>query len=78
VDINPKYQNTQATIHRLYEVQEEDQNMGTSFFLRRGNKVLTEGNIGTKSGAETEGKAIQRLPHMRIHPLCSHSELCGS
>ena len=24
------------------------------------------------SGAETEGKVIQRLPHRRIHPICRH------
>jgi hypothetical protein len=29
-------------------------------------------NIETKSGAETEGKAIQRLPHQDIHPICHH------
>jgi len=26
--------------------------------------------MGTKSGAETEGKATQRLPHLEIHPTC--------
>ena len=26
----------------------------------------------TKCGAETEGKAIQRLPHLGIHPIYSH------
>jgi hypothetical protein len=26
----------------------------------------------TKCGAETEGKAIQRLPYLRIHPMHSH------
>jgi hypothetical protein len=33
---------------------------------------LSKGNAGTKSGAETEGKAIQRLPHIGIHPICRH------
>ena len=32
----------------------------------------THGNIGTKSGTETEGKATQRLPHLGIHPTCRH------
>ena len=32
--------------------------------------LLSKGNIGTKSGAETKGKAIQRLPHLGIHPIC--------
>ena len=27
--------------------------------------LLFKGNIWTKSGAETEGKAIQRLPHLQ-------------
>jgi hypothetical protein len=26
---------------------------------------LSEGNAGTKNGAETEGKVIQRLPHLQ-------------
>jgi hypothetical protein len=39
--------------------------------LRRGNKILTGGNMETKCGAETAGKAIQRLPHLRIHPIYS-------
>jgi hypothetical protein len=25
--------------------------------------------MGTKCGAETQGKAIQRLPHLGIHPM---------
>ena len=29
------------------------------------------GNTETKCGAETEGKAIQRLPHLGIHPIYS-------
>ena len=31
--------------------------------------LLSKGNIGTKSGAETEGKAIQRLPYLGIRPI---------
>ena len=30
--------------------------------------LLCKGNTGTKSGAETEGKAIQRLPHLGSIP----------
>jgi hypothetical protein len=30
---------------------------------------LSKGNAGTKSGGETEGKAIQILPHLEIHPI---------
>jgi hypothetical protein len=27
-------------------------------------------NTGTKIGAKTEVKVIQRLPHLWIHPIC--------
>jgi hypothetical protein len=40
--------------------------------LRRGNKIFTGGNVETKCGAETEGKTIQRLPHLEIHTIYSH------
>jgi hypothetical protein len=39
----------------------KDQNVDASVLLRRGHKILTEGNMETKHGAETEGKAIQRI-----------------
>ena len=35
----------------------------------------TKGNAGTKSRTETEGKAIQRLPHLGTHPICRHQIL---
>ena len=41
--------------------KKEDQSVGVSV-LRRGNKMLTGGNTESKCGAETEGRAIQRLP----------------
>ena len=31
-----------------------------------------EGLTETKCGAETEGMAIQKLPHLRIHPINNH------
>jgi hypothetical protein len=34
--------------------------------------LLSKGNAGTKNGAETEGKANQRLPHLGINPICRH------
>jgi hypothetical protein len=52
--------------------KKEDQNVDASVLLGRVNKILTGGNMETKCGAETEGKAIQRLPHLRIHPIYSH------
>jgi len=52
--------------------KKEDQNIYASFLFRRDNKILTGGNTGTKSGAGTEGKVIQRLSHVGIHPICRH------
>jgi hypothetical protein len=49
----------------------EDQSVDASVLLRRRNKILTGGNMETKCGVETEGKAIQRLPHLWIHPIYS-------
>jgi hypothetical protein len=48
--------------------KKEDQSMSGPV-LRTGNKILTGGNTETKCGAEIEGKAIQRLSHLGIHPI---------
>jgi hypothetical protein len=52
--------------------KKEDQSVDTSFFLRMGNKIPMEGVTKTKFGAEMEGRTIQKLPHLRIHPINSH------
>jgi hypothetical protein len=52
--------------------KKEDQNVNSSVLLRRVNKILTGGNMETKCGAVIEGKTIQRLPHLGIHPIYSH------
>jgi hypothetical protein len=52
--------------------KEEDQSVGALVLLRKGNKILTGGNMETKYRTETEGKAIRRLPHLGIHPIYSH------
>ena len=52
--------------------KKEDQSLGALVLLRKGNKILREANMETKCGAETEGKAIQRLPHLGILPIYSH------
>jgi hypothetical protein len=52
--------------------EKEEQNLNISVLLRRGNKITMGGDTETKCGAETEGKAIQRLPHLGIHPTYSH------
>ena len=41
--------------------------MDTLGFLRRGNKIPMEEDTDTKCGEDTEGKTIQRLPHMGIN-----------
>jgi hypothetical protein len=43
-----------------------------SVLFRRENKIIKRGNTEAKCGAETEGKATQRLPHLEIHPIYSH------
>jgi hypothetical protein len=50
----------------------ENQSVDATVLLRRGNKILNGGNTETKCGAETEGKAIQILPHLGIHPVHIH------
>jgi hypothetical protein len=47
--------------------KKDHQSVDASVLLRRGNKILTEGNTETEYGVETEGKAIQILPHLGIH-----------
>jgi hypothetical protein len=52
--------------------KKEDQSLDTSVLLRTGNKILTGGTMETKYGTETEGKAIQRLPHLGIYLIYNH------
>jgi hypothetical protein len=52
--------------------KKEDQSVEALGLLRRVNKILMGVNIETKCGTETEGKAIQRLSHLGIHPIYSH------
>jgi hypothetical protein len=52
--------------------KKEDKSVDTPVLLRRGNKIPMEGVIETKCAAENELKAIQRLPHLGIHPIYSH------
>jgi hypothetical protein len=52
--------------------KKEDQIMDGLSLLRMGNKIPMEGVAETKFGAETEGRSIQRLPHLGIHPINSH------
>ena len=52
--------------------KKEDQSVDASVLLRRGNKILIGGNTETKCGAESEGKATQRLPYLAIYPIHRH------
>jgi hypothetical protein len=52
--------------------KKEDQSVDASMLFRRVNKILIGGNMESKCGAETEEKAIQRLPHLGIHPIYNH------
>jgi hypothetical protein len=49
--------------------KKEDQSVDASVLFRRGNKILTGGNMESKCGAETEAKAIQRLPLLGTHSV---------
>jgi hypothetical protein len=48
--------------------------MGPPIHLKNFNPeiFLSKGKIGAKIGTETEAKAIQRPPHLGIHPICRH------
>jgi hypothetical protein len=52
--------------------KKEDQSMDTLFLFRMGNKISMEGITETKFRVKMEGKTIQRLPHLGIHPIYNH------
>ena len=54
------------------KLKKEDQSVDTSYLLRTGNTIPMEGVTETKFGAETEGRTIQGLPHLGIHPINNH------
>jgi hypothetical protein len=54
------------------KLKKEDHSVNTLVLLRRGIKIPMGGDTETKFGAETEGKAIQRLSHLRIHLIYSY------
>ena len=67
----PKIQFTDQMILK----KKKDKSMDTLVLLRRGNKIPVWGETEMKCGAETEGKAIQRLLHLGIHPVYSYQTL---
>ena len=59
MDIKPEIRNTQESIHRLHEAQEEGRpKCGYFSFLRKGIKIPMGGDTETKIGAESEGKVF--------------------
>jgi hypothetical protein len=46
--------------------------VNTLILLRRGNKISMEGVTETMFRTETEGRTIQILPHLGIHPINNH------
>ena len=52
--------------------KKEDQCVDTTILLRRGNQISMEKVTETKFRTETQGKIIQRLPHLGIHPINNH------
>jgi hypothetical protein len=52
--------------------KKEDQSVDTLFLHRMGNTIYMEGVTETMLRAETEGRTIQRLPHLGIHPMYNH------
>jgi hypothetical protein len=50
----------------------KSKNVDASTLLSRGNKILMGGNMDTKYGVETEGKVIQELLYLEIHPINRH------
>jgi hypothetical protein len=44
-------------------------------FLERGDKIFMGGIMETNYRAENEGKPIQKLSHLRIHPRYSQQTL---
>jgi hypothetical protein len=53
------------------KLKKEDQSVDALVFLRRGNKIFKRANTETKYGAK-QGKAVQRLPNLEIHPIYSN------
>ena len=52
--------------------KEEEQSIDTLVLLRRQNKIPTKGDTETKYCVESEGKTIQILTLLEIHPIYNH------
>ena len=58
MDINPEAQNTQDTIYRPNEAQEEGKSVDISILIRGGIKIPMGEDTETKYGTENEEKAV--------------------
>jgi hypothetical protein len=72
-----KYKSLNMHIHQYFVhvkniLKKQDQSVDTSFLLKVGNKIPMEGVTETKFGAEIEGRTIQRMPLLGIHPIYNH------
>jgi hypothetical protein len=71
VDISPEIRISKIQFGKHMKLKKkEDQSVDTLFLLRMGNKIPMEGV--TKFRAKTEGRPIQRLPHLENHPINNH------
>jgi hypothetical protein len=52
--------------------KKEHQSEDILVLLRRGSKIPMGGDMETNFIAEAEGKATQRLSHLRINPIYSY------
>jgi hypothetical protein len=52
--------------------KKEYQSVDTLVLLRISNKIHMGGDMETKCGTESEGKAIHRLPHLGFHPIYNY------
>jgi hypothetical protein len=72
VDINPKVQNNQDSIHRPDEAQEEGRSKcGCFSVLRRGNKIITRGNMETKyQWKELQRQSVEQRLKEKLNRDC--------
>jgi hypothetical protein len=54
------------------KLKKKDQSVDTLILLRKGSKIPIEGVTETKFRAETEGRTIQRLPHLGGPSINNH------
>jgi len=66
------YRTCRGFIHRVGKAPRGGMGPLTHLQIFNPGLLLSKGNMGSKCGTESEGKAIQRLPYFGIHPTYSH------